>query len=493
MRTEHFTSVWRPRHPSPDGTVWATVETPVRPSIAEHNPGVRRWRDLLIDPDLGGPVTGRARPVSITFERADGREPWTLPLPDVLPAPLAWHPRRPLVAGLAVRDRRAHVWLADHETRRVTLYVRLRAAVSFTAFCGPPVAWCGDGRLALLVPPGRAAGPRAPDGAPVVREAAGPGHVTFDDPPAELERLAGAHLAVARLAGNAPPEPVTPPLLVRRVEPERPDGRTLRLSIGRAGGSPGTLRWTDALLDIDTPGTPQPVEAAAEPAPPNAAPRPIPDRPWCVLPPPDAAPRPLLLWIRAFAPGQPTPSPAPVDLEEAGHPAATLDLPLHWRHDATPGGLHGQIIDAVESARRRWDGPVIVGGHGFAATLALYAVAHLPSLASAIAHSGCYNRSLTPTGFHYEKRSYWDAPEIYDAFSALRFADRIDRPVLLVHGAEDRHPATPPEQTIELYRAIVATGGQARLVLLPHEGHEFRYRETHEALAREHRDWLDRH
>ncbi|TDD73503.1 hypothetical protein E1298_33920 [Actinomadura rubrisoli] len=201
---------------------------------------------------------------------------------------------------------------------------------------------------------------------------------------------------------------------------------------------------------------------------------------------------PLLLWIRAFAPGQPVPCPAPTDLEEAGHPVATLDLPLRWGDDATPGGLHGQIVDAVEDVRKRWDGPVVVGGHSFAATLALYALAHIPGLASAIACSGCYNRSLTPTGFHYEKRTYWDAPDIYDAFSALRFADRIDRPVLLVHGAEDRNPATPPEQTIGLYRAVVAAGGRARLVLLPHEGHEFRYRETHEALAREHRDWLGR-
>ncbi|TDB75953.1 hypothetical protein E1264_39155, partial [Actinomadura sp. KC216] len=186
------------------------------------------------------------------------------------------------------------------------------------------------------------------------------------------------------------------------------------------------------------------------------------------------------------------PCAAPIDLDEAGHPVAILDLPLYWPADATPGLLHAQIIGAVEAARKHWDGPVAVGGHSFGATLALYALAHVPDLVSAVVHSGCYNRTLTPTGFHHEKRFYWAAPELYHAFSALHFADLIDRPVLLVHGSDDGNPATPPEQSVELYRAILAAGGRARLVLLPFEGHEYRYRETHRAVAEEHRAWMAR-
>jgi dipeptidyl aminopeptidase/acylaminoacyl peptidase len=116
----------------------------------------------------------------------------------------------------------------------------------------------------------------------------------------------------------------------------------------------------------------------------------------------------------------------------------------------------------------------------------------VPGLAGAIAHSGCYNRTHTPFGFHHERRRYWDVPEIYAAFSALTFADRLRAPVLIVHGLEDANPATHPDQAADLYRAIVATSGIARLVLLPREEHSFRYRETHRRLAVIQRDWLER-
>jgi predicted esterase len=493
------------------------VDTPDRPSISECNPAAARWRNLVIDPDLAGLVPARARPSSIRITCGDHREEWRLPLDDVLPTRLAWHPRRPLVAGLAVRNHRAHVWIADYRARTVVLHENLRAAISFTGYGDPPVAWCDDDRLALLVPVLHAPAASVPSGRPVVFEASGPGQVSFAQPPAELEQLAGARLAVVDLGHGLAPDSgevvlLTPPLLVRSLLPA-PTGRAVMVSHGRwSGDGPDIegLRWVDALVDLDAPGRLFPVpeghhvppvvgsepgraaEQLTEPArttvsiPTGFGSAPL------VLPPAEAPSGPLLLWIRAFPPGENTPCPAPTELSAAGHPVATLDLPVHWPSDATLDMLRSQIVGAVESARKHWDGSVVVGGHSFGATLALYALAHIPDLVSAIAHSGCYNRTLTPTGFHYEKRPYWAVPEIYHAFSALHFADRLDRPVMLVHGAEDGNPATPPEQAVELYRAIVAAGGRARLVLLPHEGHDFRYRETHEVLGREHRDWLGR-
>jgi hypothetical protein len=97
---------------------------------------------------------------------------------------------------------------------------------------------------------------------------------------------------------------------------------------------------------------------------------------------------------------------------------------------------------------------------------------HVAELRGAIVHSGCCNRTLTPDGSstNGERRSYWAVPDVYHAFSPLLFADRLDRPVLIVHGTDDTNPPTQPEQAVDLYRAIVATGGHARLVLLPHEG-----------------------
>jgi pimeloyl-ACP methyl ester carboxylesterase len=204
-------------------------------------------------------------------------------------------------------------------------------------------------------------------------------------------------------------------------------------------------------------------------------------------------PAATLLWIRAArAPLDPT-ERVPMPLPDTGTPTAVLDLPLHWPKDATVGLLHDQIAATVRAAVDvLGDDRIVVGGHSFGATLALRALAHVPGLAGAIVHSGCYNRTHTPFGFHYERRLYWDVPEIYAAFSALAFADRLRGPVLIVHGLEDVNPATHPDQAADLYRSIVATSGTAQLVLLPGEEHNFRYRETHQRLARIHRDWLER-
>jgi dienelactone hydrolase len=213
-------------------------------------------------------------------------------------------------------------------------------------------------------------------------------------------------------------------------------------------------------------------------------------------------PGPLVLWLQAddaatAVPG--LPGAVPRALGATGYPCAVLRMPLEWPADAPADTLRSRVADAVEAgvsavekhAADRFDGRVVVGGHSFGATLALVALAAIPRLAGAVAHSGCYNRTLTPTGFQYERRPYWDAPAVYEAFSALLFADRLDRPVLLVHGTEDTNRATPPEQAVELYRGIVATGGRARLVLLPCEGHTYVHAETHRHLTEVHRDWLE--
>nr|WP_236667088.1 prolyl oligopeptidase family serine peptidase [Nonomuraea sp. K271] len=196
-----------------------------------------------------------------------------------------------------------------------------------------------------------------------------------------------------------------------------------------------------------------------------------------------------VLWLRDARPGDRVTAPPLLD---TGHAVAYLNLPLHWPADATVELLHPQIIDTVRAAVSTVDGPVLVGGHSFSATLALYALAHVPELRGAIVHSGCYNRTLTTTGWQHEKRHLWQAPDIYRAFSAVEFAQKLDRPVLLAHGVDDANPATPAEQSVGLYKAIVATGGTARLLLLPGEGHAFRYAEHTAFLTSEHRSWIER-
>lgn len=204
-----------------------------------------------------------------------------------------------------------------------------------------------------------------------------------------------------------------------------------------------------------------------------------------------------LLWIQVRRSTGDHPGADPhADISALRTPGWLLDLPLAWPSDAEPADVRQQILHAVGQSMTKIreqtsrDDPVVVGGHSFAATVALHALAHCPGLAGAIAHSGCYNRTLTPEGFQYERRNYWQVPELYRAFSALDFADRLTRPVLLVHGLDDTNVATPPDQAVALYRAVVANGGRARLSLLPHEGHNFRHRESLETVTREHEAWL---
>ncbi|MFO7617393.1 MAG: prolyl oligopeptidase family serine peptidase, partial [Bacteroidales bacterium] len=56
---------------------------------------------------------------------------------------------------------------------------------------------------------------------------------------------------------------------------------------------------------------------------------------------------------------------------------------------------------------------VAVGGHSYGAFMTANLLAHCDLFAAGIARSGAYNRTLTPFGFQSERRTYWEAPEIY--------------------------------------------------------------------------------
>ena len=107
--------------------------------------------------------------------------------------------------------------------------------------------------------------------------------------------------------------------------------------------------------------------------------------------------------------------------------------------------------------------------------------------------SGSYNRTLTPFGFQTERRSLWEARETYLAMSPLLYSDQIDAPLLLVHGANDDNPGTPPIQSQYLFEAIRHNGGETELLLLPFERHSYRARESVLRTAGAMLDWLDQH
>ncbi len=135
---------------------------------------------------------------------------------------------------------------------------------------------------------------------------------------------------------------------------------------------------------------------------------------------------------------------------------------------------------------------VAVGGHSYGAFMTVNLLAHTDLFACGIARSGAYNRSLTPFGFQTERRSFWEAPDVYDRVSPFRYADRISAPLLLIHGADDANSGTFPIQSERLYQAIAGLGGTARLVLLPKENHGYAARESVLHVLAEQLAWLER-
>jgi len=135
---------------------------------------------------------------------------------------------------------------------------------------------------------------------------------------------------------------------------------------------------------------------------------------------------------------------------------------------------------------------VAVGGHSYGGFMTANLLAHTDLFAAGIARSGAYNRTLTPFGFQAERRSFWEAADVYDRLSPFRYANRIDAPLLLIHGEQDNNSGTFPVQSERLYQAIQGNGGTARLVLLPYESHGYLARESVLHVLAEQFDWLRR-
>lgn len=135
---------------------------------------------------------------------------------------------------------------------------------------------------------------------------------------------------------------------------------------------------------------------------------------------------------------------------------------------------------------------VCVAGHSYGAFMAANLLAHSDDFAAGIARSGAYNRTLTPFGFQSERRSFWEVPEVYLKVSPFTYANKINEPLLLIHGEADNNPGTHTMQSERLFQAMKGNGGTARLVLLPYEGHGYVARESVLHTLAEMFEWCDR-
>ncbi len=235
------------------------------------------------------------------------------------------------------------------------------------------------------------------------------------------------------------------------------------------------------------------------------------------LPPgarPGDPPRPTILWaypeeyVSSEAASQVSGSPyrfrelsptGPLPFLALGY--AVLDRPAMPIVDqgTTPGNdsfveqtkMNAQAaVDAVVARGIADPKRMFIGGHSYGALLAVTLLAHTDLFAACIAQSGGYNRTLTPFGFQTEERNLWEARKAYLAMSPLLDADRIKRPLLLIHGAADNNAGTAPMQSERLFQALQGLGRKARLVMLPHESHGYQARESVLHVQWEMERWL---
>jgi dipeptidyl aminopeptidase/acylaminoacyl peptidase len=183
---------------------------------------------------------------------------------------------------------------------------------------------------------------------------------------------------------------------------------------------------------------------------------------------------------------------------------AVLDnptMPIVGANGAEPNDTYIQQL--VASARAAVDKVVEmgvadrdrigVGGHSYGAFMTANLLAHSDLFRAGIARSGAYNRTLTPFGFQAEQRSYWDATETYTAMSPFTYANKVNEPILLIHGEADDNSGTFPIQSERFYAALKGHGATVRYVVLPYEAHGYRGRESVMHTLAEMVGWMDRY
>ncbi|MCA9711659.1 MAG: S9 family peptidase, partial [Myxococcales bacterium] len=120
-----------------------------------------------------------------------------------------------------------------------------------------------------------------------------------------------------------------------------------------------------------------------------------------------------------------------------GDPATMNDTFIEQIVWAAEAAIDAVVAEGVADRDR-----VGVGGHSYGAFMTANLLAHSDLFRAGTARSGAYNRTLTPFGFQSERRTLWEAPQIYVSVSPLFAADRIDEPLLLIHGEVDDNAGT---------------------------------------------------
>jgi len=180
-----------------------------------------------------------------------------------------------------------------------------------------------------------------------------------------------------------------------------------------------------------------------------------------------------------------------------------FSLPIIGEGDAQPNDTFiEQLVSgataAVEFAKERGvcdPDRCAVGGHSYGAFMTSHLLSHTTLFAAGIARSGAYNRTLTPMSFQSEDRSIWEAPDTYITMTPLMHVKKYSEQekvgkMLLIHGEVDENSGTHPMQSERYFAALKAFGIESKLVMLPHERHSYRAKESILHMAWEQEQWL---
>jgi dipeptidyl-peptidase 4 len=144
------------------------------------------------------------------------------------------------------------------------------------------------------------------------------------------------------------------------------------------------------------------------------------------------------------------------------------------------GDLYGPVLQdqvtAVQEAARLYPdldlGRVGIRGWSFGGSLAMWAVLHRPDVFHvAVAGAGVTDQRLYNAYWRERFLGHPDLfPERYEAFSLVRAAPKLTRPLLLMHGLADTN--VYPVNTLRMSSALLAAGHPHEVLLLPGVGHQ---------------------
>jgi dipeptidyl aminopeptidase/acylaminoacyl peptidase len=183
-----------------------------------------------------------------------------------------------------------------------------------------------------------------------------------------------------------------------------------------------------------------------------------------------------------------------------GYALVYPDVPIIGNDGTANDNYRPHLIDTMYSAIRKVDelGFVDVnrighGGHSYGAFTTGHLLAHTPFFKAGIAGDGAYNRTLTPMTFQGERRSIWEAPNVYTDMSSFFYADQITAPLLMYHGEKDNNSGTFPIQSERMMQALTGLGKTAALYIYPYESHAPRAKENFLDLWARWLEWFDKY